>query len=228
MSRSSPARRCCSASRAPGKGTQASAAGRAATAIPHHLDRRHLPRRGRATGRRSGSKAKQFMDRGELVPDDIVIGVRRASTSTTTGARRGRASSSTASRARRSRPRSSTRARRATAARRRRRTSTCPTEIVLKRHRRPPGVRAVRHQLPRRQRRRRSRWMLRHVRRRRRAARRRHRGHGRAPPRALRARRPCRSSDFYRTHGRLRETSTARATATTSFDRRWIDAIDRR
>ena len=56
-----------------GKGTQAVPAGGRTERAPH-LHRRHVPGRG-SDGTSFGRKAKDFMDRGELVPDDVVIGL---------------------------------------------------------------------------------------------------------------------------------------------------------
>ena len=57
-----------------GKGTQAERLHRRLQPALHR-DRRHAARRGRATGTELGKKAKEYMDAGELVPDEVIIGV---------------------------------------------------------------------------------------------------------------------------------------------------------
>ena len=63
-----------------------------------------LLREARAAGTDLGKKASEYMDRGDLVPDDLIVAASRRSSATSTAPR----SCSTASRARSPRPRRST------------------------------------------------------------------------------------------------------------------------
>ena len=89
-----------------GKGTQAA---RLVDTLqdPAHLERRHAARRGEGGHARSASKADGFMKAGQLVPDEVVIGM--ILERITQARLRATASCSTASRARARRPRRSTR-----------------------------------------------------------------------------------------------------------------------
>ena len=43
--------------------------------IPPHLHRRHAPCRGRSRGTPLGLEARRYMDAGELIPDEVVLGM---------------------------------------------------------------------------------------------------------------------------------------------------------
>ena len=198
-----------------GKGTQCARLSRH-YGVAAHLDRRHAsaPRSRRAP--RSGSKAKRVHGPGELVPDEIVIGVVDERLDRGRPARP-TASCSTASRARVPRPRRSTEITRRPPARPRRRprraratscssaspAGGCATTAARSTH----VDRAADVRLD-----------LRRLRRRGRPARRRHRGGDRPPPRALRARDRRRSSTSTTSAGSSSR-STASATADEVFDR---------
>ena len=110
------------------------------------LDRRHLPRRRRRWAPRSGSRPSATWTRGELVPDEIVVGVVEECLAPGGPLDDGFVLDGFPRTL--PRPRSSTGC--STAARSTSRsTSTCPREIVLDRHRRPAGLRELPARVPR-------------------------------------------------------------------------------
>ena len=68
-------RSCCSVRPGSGKGTQAARLRDELGFVP--LSTGDLLREARAAGTELGRRAAEYMDRGELVPDDVVVGVMR-------------------------------------------------------------------------------------------------------------------------------------------------------
>ena len=181
-----------------GKGTQA-------TRLAEHYGSTHVStgdmfRAQAAQGTAFGLEAKRYMDAGELVPDEIVDrrhrGVHRARRAARRRlrARRVPADAAAGERARRVLGGRAARSRHRPRGAHARSCSTASPAGASARTASACTTSTCR---------RRDDWIVRHLRRRRAPARRRHRGSGRAPARALRAARPCRSSTTTAALGQL-------------------------